>query len=168
MLLQTLACICAPFTKSTIINLSGKVGEKMKNSKSFIEKYSQKGIVSEIPLLYGTNEYIIVPQLWENIIRAINPEYIKPITDIVRKNVPYAIPDLALSAYLFMHGKDFIAPLEDVNATEAEDNISPWLLTVIREMAKSDTNLDFIKNLSHHYLEILIDQHILKLKSLNF
>ena len=168
MLLQTLACICAPFTKSTIINLSGKVGEKMKNSKSFIEKYSQKGIVSEIPSLYGTNEYIIVPQLWENIIRAINPEYIKPITDIVRKNVPYAIPDLALSAYLFMHGKDFIAPLEDVNATDAEDNISPWLLTVIREMAKSDTNLDFIKNLSHHYLEILIDQHILKLKSLNF
>ena len=167
-LLQALACICSPFTKTNILTLSGKVGEKLKSSKNFIEKYTEKGVIIELQRAFSVSEYVVAPQVWEHVIRAIDPEHIKPLTDIVRSEICDSIPDFALAAYLFMHGKDYTEPMEEVNDFFFIDRITPWLHGVIDSMAKEEGNLTFLKGLAIDYLQNLLNRYIDKLLSLDF
>ena len=83
-IIQTLACFCASFNKSTILKISALVGRKMSNTKSFLERYISEGVIYELRHSATYSDFFITEALWFDIIRGIKPERLDTIVQTVQ------------------------------------------------------------------------------------
>lgn len=157
-LIQALACLCGEFTKMDIINLSAKVGMKLKSSKPFLEEFMGKTIIVENEKNYGVNTFSIVPWLWEDIIRAIEPELIERMAEIVKKEVKDSRPEFALAAYRFFHGQDFVAAVNSSAKPRSSSQKNNYTAELVIRLAESKDNFPLLKELGKSYLVGLFDR----------
>ena len=167
-LLQALACICGEFTKMDIINLSARVGMKLKSSKPFLEEFLPKAIIVENEKNYGVNTFSIVPWLWQDIIRSIEPEFIERMAETVRKEVKDSMPEFALAAYRFFHGQDFVDALNSSAKPKSRLSKSDCVAELVIRLAESKDNFPFLKELDKRFLVGLNEKICLRLHSLTF
>ena len=148
--LQALACVCVPFSRSDVLNVARALGHKKKNSNGFIDKYSAEQVVIEEKRDYGVNVFYINPVFWKDIIAVIDPEHINPIVQIVRNNVTGSHPEFALAYYQFMRGESFQAALKQVNT---KSSYTGYLQSIVWSLFNSASsgpkqNLPFLIHLN--------------------
>ena len=167
-LLQALACICSPFSKSTILSLSAHVGEKMKGSKKFLDTYLSKGIICEKPVNTTTQEYIVSVEAWESLIRAIQPEHIQRMIALAKRVNIQNDANFALAAYQFYHGQDYTSAVGQINPHRYYTQEVSYTGQLVKQMGESEQMLPFLKSLNNGLIDILAKEYLERLYNLDY
>ncbi len=166
-MIQMLACACAPFSKTDILKLSERVGQKMKSTKAFLEKYVGEGIILKKEDIYSSNAYSIAPSLWPSVMSAVAPDHLLRMAALVRFQVNHCVPEFALAVNSFLHGRYYTEFLERLpkNPGLVECNAVSGLVEVL---SASKSNIPFLKELRMDYVEEFYADMLYKFCKLNF
>lgn len=154
-LIQALACLCVPFTKTIIMQYASHVGKRMPNTKDFLEKYIKEGVICEEKQTISYSQYFIEESHWIEVIRAIRPEQMEILVKIVKQREKCHEADFAHAVSLFFQGKEFEALLVHVkhslNLLFTED----YKDMILVKMLRSEQMLPFLQALDNSSLEML-------------
>ena len=166
-IIQTLACACTPFSKTDILKLSERVGQKMKSTKAFLEKYMGSGVILKDETSYSVNAYSIVPSLWPGIVHATDPDHLLRMAALVRHQVDHSVPDFALAVNGFLHGRYYADFLERMpSRPEKVERDSVGLL--VQTLSAWKSYIPFLKKLKPPYTEALYNATLLDFQGLRF
>ena len=167
-IIQTLACFCASFNKSTILKISALVGRKMSNTKSFLERYISEGVIYELRHSATYSDFFITEALWFDIIRGIKPERLDTIVQTVQLCEPSNDARFAQAVSLFFQGKEFkqlLTKKTHMNRFETLNYYKDYLLVSMIRMGQM---IPFILELDQASLKTILDELLYRLHTLDF
>ena len=168
-LLQQLACLCAPFSKTDILSISDRIGEKLKSTKPFLNRYMTEGIILEHRVNSIVNEYTIATEAWEGIIRSIQPELIQKMVKIAHEMHHMGQqPDFAWAASLFFQGKDFTEVAMKIEDTYRFYTSNTYFPLMLKRLGRSEHLLPLLNALPDLCIHHIEDEYLSLLYHLDY
>ena len=158
-LLKVLAFGCELFNKRDILAVARDCGQRMGNTKKFLEEYMerQRAIVNPRNK-YGVPCYCLRFAEWKNVMAVISPEEYDDLYRIPTSFASREDKDFARAFWLFIHGREVPETLlKSMNSLLVWDS-SRLLVDYIKGMVYEKALLPFVAMTRGYIQELVLDQ----------